>query len=116
MPVVSVSAERRGRTSPITATYRSGLGIALGAIFTGWAWALLDGERSTTPVRLGHLFDDGSPAERLLGLGILVLSAAPAVVVFVLALSWWRRGEKGLALVGFAVILVLGVSTLVGHA
>lgn len=111
-----MSAERRGRTSPITATYRSGLGIALGAIFTGWAWALLDGERSTTPVRLGHLFDDGSPAERLLGLGILVLSAAPAVVVFVLALSWWRRGEKGLALVGFAVILVLGVSTLVGHA
>lgn len=116
MPVVSVSSERGERTSPITAAYRVGLGIALGAILTGWAWALLDGERSTTPVRLGHLFDDGSPADRLLGFGVLVLSAAPALVVFVLALSWWRRGERGLALVGFAVILVLGVSTLVGHA
>jgi len=100
----------------IQAIYRVGLMLAVCMILVGLSWALLRGEAAAVPIRLGGLLTAGSIADRVVGLGILILSLTPAVVVIALVRSWWREGDRRFAASGVLVIAILALAVAVGHA
>lgn len=50
----------------------------------------------------------------LLELGLLILMATPVLRVGVLALGWWRLGNRRFAVVALGVLVLLGVSLALG--
>ncbi|MDP2622232.1 MAG: DUF1634 domain-containing protein, partial [Actinomycetota bacterium] len=99
----------------IQAIYRVGLTLAVSMLLVGLSWALLRGETAAVSIRLGGLFTTGSIADRVVGLGILVLSLTPAVVVMALIRAWWREGDRRFAASGVLVIAILALALVVGH-
>jgi len=74
------------------------------------------GELEATPVRLGGIFRDGGAGDRIMAVGILVLSFTPLVRVATLIAVWAREGDRRFVAVGLAVIAVLATSLTLGVA
>ncbi len=92
---------------------RVGLAVAFALMVVGIVWHLIAGA-PIEPMRLRAL-GDADAAAQVLTAGVLVLAVTPAVQLVVLAVDWWRRGDRRYALVAVAVLVVLAGGVLLGE-
>jgi uncharacterized membrane protein len=94
---------------------RIGLGTAALLMAAGLVVALTSGPLPSPPLQVHGLWrGDVSLSVRLCGLGILVLSATPAVRVIALMVLWIRERDWKYAAVAAVVAAVLTVAIALG--
>lgn len=94
---------------------RAGLAGAFVTMVVGLVIHLVSG-RPASAVRFSTFTSSGELGDRVLMVGALILAATPAVQIVVLAVQWWREGDRRFALVAVAVVAALVLGVLVGHA
>jgi hypothetical protein len=105
------AAERRD----VQLLLRIGLGTAAVLMGTGLLAALASGPQPSPPLQIGDLWHrDLALSVRLCGIGILVLSATPAVRVIALIVLWVRERDWKYAAVAVAVAAVLTLAVALG--
>lgn len=93
---------------------RSGLVLALVLLLAGLLTQLATGHDQAIPVRMFDLFAPRSTGERIMAIGVLLLTLTPAACVVSVALSWALERDLRYTVVGSVVIAVLCTSVLVG--
>ncbi|MFD8704889.1 hypothetical protein ACFV1W_20080 [Kitasatospora sp. NPDC059648] len=98
------------RTNRLTATVLlAASALALALVLAGLIAALAAGDRTARPLALADLASQHGTGPLLLGLGLLALSAAPALGILVTVARWLRTGDRRHALLAaFVVALLLG--------
>ena len=94
---------------------RGGLAIACALLAVGLAIAIATGERVAVAVRLHHLFAEGTVADRVIALGLLLLAMTPVVRVLSLVGIYAIERDRKFATVAFVVVVVLGAAIMSGH-
>ncbi|MEU4300745.1 hypothetical protein HS99_0016420 [Kitasatospora aureofaciens] len=103
------------RTNRLTATaLLATSALALLLILAGLITALAAGERTARPVALADLTSQHGAGPLLLGLGLLALSAAPALGILVTVARWLRTGDRRHALLAALVVALLLGGALLG--
>lgn len=93
---------------------RSGLVVALALMIVGMTTKLASGDHRDTSVELFQLRHTASVGDALMGTGIAVLAATPAVRVLLLIASWgWERDWRFVA-VGLSVVATLTMALVLG--
>ena len=94
---------------------RIGLGTAALLMAAGLLVALASGPLPNSPLQVHALWQrDTALSVRLCGLGILVLSATPAVRVLALIVLWVEERDWKYAAVAAIVAVMLGVAIVLG--
>lgn len=114
--MVDPTPERLTVQQRVQRLLRIGLVVAATLILVGTGVAVLEGERTPTPVGLTSLWRDGTVPDRVAATGILLLALTPVVGVVTLIWSWWREGDRRFALIGVVVVSVLVAGVVLGHA
>jgi uncharacterized membrane protein len=96
---------------------RVGLGTAAVLMAIGLLAALSSGPLPSPPFQLHEVWRrDVALSVRLCGLGVLVLSATPAVRVIALIVLWIRERDWRYAAVAITVAMVLALSIALGRS
>ena len=94
---------------------RSGLVMSFALMAAGLLTKVLGGNDTAGTVRLFHLAAVRDKGDLLMGLGIAVLAATPAVRVLALLLLWAKERDRKYVIVALSVLAVLSVAIAVGH-
>ena len=94
---------------------RLGLAISCVLLAVGLAIALATGEHVAVPVRLHHLLSEGTTADRVISLGLLLLAMTPVVRVLSLVVIYTIERDRRFAVVALVVVAVLAAAILSGH-
>jgi len=94
---------------------RGGLAISCALLVVGVAIALATGEYVAVPVRLHHLMSEGTVADRVIGLGLLLLAMTPVVRVLSLVVIYAVERDRKFTVVALVVVAVLAAAILSGH-
>ncbi len=93
---------------------RGGLVMAAVLMVGGLVADVAGNDLAAAPVRLGGLLRDGTVGDRLMAVGILVLSLTPFARVVTLIGLWTRERDRRFVAVGIAVLAVLATSLALG--
>lgn len=93
---------------------RGGLAAATLLMAMGITTKLMSGDTTTPALELNALVPPRTPADGLLGAGVLTLVATPFVRVLVLAVVWWRAHDRRFVLTALVVLVLLAAATLLG--
>ncbi len=111
---LSEGAPARERVS-VQWLLRAGLAVSFSLMLLGLALSLLRHESTGRPFALRDLLASATPlADRLVGAGILVLAATPALRVLALLLLWAEEKDWRFVAVALAVIATLGAALALG--
>jgi uncharacterized membrane protein len=93
------------------------LGLALSCVLlaAGLAIALATGQHVAAPLRLHHILSDGTVADRVIALGLLLLAMTPVVRVLSLVVIYALERDRKFVIVALAVVAVLTAAILSGH-
>ena len=94
---------------------RGGLAIACVLLAIGCAIALATGEHVSAPVRLHHLLSEGTVADRVIAVGLVILAMTPVVRVLSLVVIYALERDRKFAMVAGIVVVVLAAAILSGH-
>ena len=95
---------------------RFGLMAALTLMIAGMTVKLATGDHGDTSVKLFDLGHAAGLGDGLMGAGIAVLGATPAVRVLLLIGSWARERDWRFVAVGLSVIATLVIALMLGGA
>lgn len=98
----------------IATVLRTGLSAATLLMAAGIAAKLASGDTSTPTLELGALVPPRTPADGLLGAGVLTLVATPFLRVLALAVVWWRVHDRRFVLTALVVLALLAAATRLG--
>ena len=93
---------------------RTGLLLALATLGTGLAIQLASGQHRAVGVHMFDLLAPRSLGERVMAVGVLVLTLTPAGGVLSVVLSWVRERDRPYVGVGVLVVAVLAAAVVVG--
>lgn len=93
---------------------QGGLATSVILLIAGLTWSVIT-DTPSSPVRLGEILEWGGP-DRIMALGALTLALTPFGGVVALILLWWRERDYRFVATGLAVVGILGIAILVGHA
>lgn len=102
--------------SVVTWVLRSGLVLSFVVLVVGLAIELATGPRRAIAVRMFDLFTPRPLGERIMAVGVLLLTMTPACGVLSLLLGFAREGDRRYVEVGAIVIAVLAAAVVVGLA
>ena len=94
---------------------RLGLAISCVMLAIGLGIALATGQHVAAPLRLHHILSDGTVADRVIALGLLLLAMTPVVRVLSLVVIYAIERDRKFALVALVVVAVLGAAIFSGH-
>jgi uncharacterized membrane protein len=94
---------------------RGGLAISCVMLAIGVSIALATGEHVAAPIRLHHLLSEGTVADRVIGVGLLLLAMTPVVRVLSLVVIYAIERDRKFSLVALVVVVVLAAAILSGH-
>ena len=93
---------------------RTGLVLALVLLAVGLVLQLAQHHDRAIQVRMFHLLEPRLASEKIMAIGVLVLTLTPACGVLSLVLSWIRERDGVYIGVGLTVVVVLTAAVLVG--
>ena len=111
--LLSQRADPRTNTI-VKVVLRTGLGLALAALLAGLVVQLAAGNHQAVNVRMFDLFAPRPVGERIMAIGVLLLTLTPACGVLSVLLSWIRERDRVYVGVGLVVVAVLSAAVLVG--
>jgi uncharacterized membrane protein len=98
----------------VKAVLRTGLVSALALLVVGLVVQLSTGHHQAVHVHMFHLLVPRSLGERIMAVGVLVLTLTPASGVISVVASWVRERDRLYVGVGMLVVAVLAAAVLVG--
>ena len=94
---------------------RGGLAIACVLLAIGLAIALATGQHVAAPIHLHHMFSEGTVADHVIAVGLLLLAMTPVVRVLSLVVIYALERDRRFAIVALVVVAVLAAAILSGH-
>lgn len=93
---------------------RTGLVLSFVVLVVGLVVELATGTHEAVAVRMFDLFAPRPVGERIMAVGVLLLTVTPACGVLSVLLSWIRERDRRYVGVGIVVVAVLGAAVAVG--
>jgi hypothetical protein len=100
----------------VTWVLRSGLGLSFVVLAVGLSIELVIGPHRAIAVRMFDFFSPRPLGERIMAVGVLLLTMTPACGVLSVLLGFAREGDRRYVAVGAIVVVVLVAAVVVGLA
>lgn len=120
-PEPTAGAALAARADPRTNTVvtwvlRTGLVVAFAVLLAGLVIELVAGERHAVSVRMFDLFAPRQLGERIMAVGVLLLTLTPACGVLSVCFGLVRERDRRYVMVATIVVVVLAAAVCVGFA